>query len=94
MAKGDRLSLPAAIPASAFAISYNLSAQRTTVVAKNPPMPPVLQSAVRFPREPLPARSVKPEEVARKPKLPEGCEPAFSPVTVPSLAHIASRCAS
>jgi hypothetical protein len=94
MAKGDRLSLPAAIPASAFAISYNLSAQRTTVVAKNPPMPPVLQSALRFPRNPLPVHSVRPEEMARKPKLPEGCEPAFSPVTVPSRAHIASRCAS
>lgn len=92
--KGDRLSLPVAVPASGFALSFNLPSQQTTVIAKNPPMPPVLQSAVRFPRDPLPVRSVKPEEVARKPKLPEGCEPAFSPVTVPSLAHIASRCAS
>jgi hypothetical protein len=98
-AKSDRLSLPAVAPASAFAISFNLPAQRTTVVAKNPPMPPVVQSAVRFPRNLMPVQSVKPqsvkpEDVARKPKLPEGCESAFSPVTVPSLAHIASRCAS
>jgi hypothetical protein len=99
-AKGDRLSLPAVVPASGFAISFNLPAQRTTVIAKNPPMPPVVQSALRFPRHPLPVHSVKPqdkpEEMARKPKpkLPEGCESAFSPVTVPSLAHVASRCAS
>ena len=33
-------------------------------------------------------------DVARKPKLPEGCESPFSPVTVPSMAHVAARCAS
>ncbi|ARP99566.1 hypothetical protein [Pseudorhodoplanes sinuspersici] len=27
-----------------------------------------------------------------KDKLPVGCEPAFSPVTTPSMAHISSRC--
>ena len=93
-AKGDRLSLPVSVPASGFAYSFNLPAQRTTVVGKYPPMPPVVQSAIRFERNPTPVHSVKPEQRARKPKLPEGCESAFSPVTVPSLAHIASRCAS
>jgi hypothetical protein len=44
-----------------------------------------------------------PSEVARdsarapiqpqgKPKLLDGCEPMFSPVTVPSMAHLAGRC--
>lgn len=92
-AKGDRLSRPV-VPASGFAISFNLPEQKTTVVAKNPPMPPVVQSAIRFERNPTPVHSVKPQQRARKPQLPEGCEPAFSPVTVPSLAHVASRCAS
>lgn len=96
--KSDRLSMPAVEPASGFAISYNLPSQNTTVVAKNPALSPIVQSAVRFPRDPVPVRSVrpnaKPEEIARKPKLPEGCEPSFSPVTVPSLAHIAGRCTS
>jgi|GEM_PF-1884314 len=27
-----------------------------------------------------------------KDKLPIGCEPAFSPVTTPAMAHISSRC--
>jgi hypothetical protein len=32
-----------------------------------------------------------PEPAERAP-LMDGCEPAFSPVTVPSMAHLASRC--
>lgn len=27
-----------------------------------------------------------------KDRLPVGCEPAFSPVTTPSMAHVSSRC--
>lgn len=95
-AKGDRLLHPAILPASAYAISYNLPGENTTVVAKNPPLPPAVTS-VRFPRHPAPALSVRPQEqpeVAQKPKLPEGCETPFSPVTVPSMAHVASRCTS
>ena len=96
--KSDRVSMPAVEPASGYAISFNLPAQNTTVVAKNPPLPPIAQSSIRFPRDPVPVQSVrpnnKPEELARKPRLPEGCEPYFSPVTVPSLAHIAGRCTS
>jgi hypothetical protein len=32
-----------------------------------------------------------PDPIERAPLL-DGCEPAFSPVTVPSMAHLASRC--
>jgi hypothetical protein len=95
-AKGDRLPVSAIAPASAFAFSFNLPDQNTTVVAKNPSLPAAV-SAVRFPRDPVPIYSVKPQEqpdVAQKPKLPEGCEPPFSPVTVPSMAHVAGRCTS
>jgi hypothetical protein len=33
-----------------------------------------------------------PTEQTDKRKIMDGCEPAFSPVTMPSMAHIASRC--
>jgi hypothetical protein len=33
-----------------------------------------------------------PENTVRKEKLPIGCDPFFSPVTVPSMAHISGRC--
>jgi hypothetical protein len=54
--------------------------------------------AVRKPadmrREPIsmrePARPAKPAE---KPQtIMDGCEPSFSPVVVPSMAHLAARC--
>jgi hypothetical protein len=94
-AKGDRLPLSAVKPAGAFAFSYNLPEQGVTVVAKNPPMPPLVGS-VSFRRNPPPAIAAKPREpdVVQKQKLPEGCEPSFSPVTVPSMAHVAARCTS
>lgn len=94
-AKDDRLPISGIVPASSFALSYNLPHQGMTVVAKNPGMPAVVTS-IRFPRDPAPAMTVKQErpDVARKPKLPEGCESPFSPVTVPSMAHVAARCAS
>lgn len=33
-----------------------------------------------------------PRDSARKEKLPVGCDPSFSPVTSPSMAHITGRC--
>jgi hypothetical protein len=99
-AKSDRLSMPEIAPAGGFAVSFNLPSQNTTVVAKSPALQPVVKviTTLRIPRDPVPVQSVRennrPEQTARKPKLPEGCEPSFSPVTVPSLAHVASRCTS
>lgn len=93
--KGDRLPVHVIAPAGAFAISFNLPDRATTVVAKNPP-PPRVVTSVRFPRS-APAYSVQPMDkpaIAQKPRLPEGCEPSFSPVTVPAMAHIAGRCTS
>ena len=34
---------------------------------------------------------IDPEPTERRPIM-DGCEPAFSPVTMPSMAHLASRC--
>lgn len=49
-----------------------------SAVPKNP-----VRTIREWPREP---------EQASKPKLMDGCEPLFSPVTVPSAAHLAGRC--
>jgi hypothetical protein len=44
-------------------------------------------------REPVATRGpLVPPEPAVKQRIMDGCEPAFSPVTVPSMAHLASRC--
>jgi hypothetical protein len=57
-----------------------------TVVVRKP--------AVRAPREPIsmrePALPAKPE--GKPQKVMDGCEPVFSPVVVPSMAHLAGRC--
>lgn len=94
-AKGDRLPLTQAVPDSTFALSFNLPHHATSVVTKNAPLPARV-TLVRFPRDPAPAAKPQPD-LAQKPQLPElpeGCEPSFSPVTMPALAHIAGRCMS
>jgi hypothetical protein len=50
----------------------------------------VPRSIVRTAPSDVPREPVKPAPTARE--LPFGCEPSFSPVTVPSMAHIAGRC--
>jgi hypothetical protein len=49
----------------------------------------VPRSAIRRPSEP-PEKPVRPTPARRQ--LPPGCEPSFSPITVPAMAHIAGRC--
>lgn len=62
--------------------------QSQTVVVRKAP------AAVQ--REPVsmrePASPAKPE--AKPEKIMDGCEPSFSPVVVPSMAHLAGRCVS
>jgi hypothetical protein len=44
-------------------------------------------------KKPMPAPGQKaPVEQTDKRELMDGCESAFSPVTMPSMAHIAGRC--
>ena len=47
----------------------------------------VKKAPVETAREPRPIR-----EQTDKRRIMDGCEPAFSSVTMPTLAHIASRC--
>ena len=59
---------------------------RQTIAVRKPP--------AAAPREPISMREpVKPAEPEAKPqKIMDGCEPLFSPVVVPSMAHLAGRC--
>lgn len=34
----------------------------------------------------------RPDDFARKERLPVGCDPLFSPVTQPGMAHVSGRC--
>ena len=36
--------------------------------------------------------TVKNPEQSAKPRIMDGCDPMFSPVTMPSMAHLAGRC--
>jgi hypothetical protein len=36
--------------------------------------------------------TVKNPDKSDKPRIMDGCDPMFSPVTMPSLAHLAGRC--
>ena len=81
--KQDRVAAPSASVESQL-LSYQDVAGQMTVVIKVPAAP---AAAGRNP----PWREV-PQGSMRKQKLPDGCEPAFSPVAVPSMAHITGRC--
>ena len=81
--KQDRVSAPR-INAAGKLLSYQDVAAQTTVVIKIP-APPV-DAGRNAPWREIPQGSM------RKQKLPDGCEPAFSPVAVPSMAHITGRC--
>jgi hypothetical protein len=98
VAKEDRLPVTRVPPADHTTVVSALPSQNMTIVAKRPTAS-VMESAVRTPRNTIrtlriqPVREV-PNEKPEREKLPEGCEPAFSPVTVPALAHVGARCDS
>jgi hypothetical protein len=55
-----------------------------TIARKNP---------AQMQREPVASRGpLAPQEPAARRQIMDGCEPMFSPVTVPSMAHLAGRC--
>ena len=67
-------------------------------VVKGDRLSPTITIAVRKPaatrREPISMREpIRPTKPTDKPeKILDGCEPSFSPVVVPSMAHLAARC--
>ena len=97
--KEDRLPVRASAKEDAV-MAFDLAAQSMTIATRVRPRP-LVESAVRSLRPasvrtiPVqPVREVPNESEVRKERLPEGCEPAFSPVTNPAYAHIGVRCDS
>jgi len=43
-------------------------------------------------RAPMPMEQARERKEPAKKKLMEGCDPSFSPVAAPSLAHLTGRC--
>ena len=85
-------SFGAVQPAPAFQINRALKNDRLMVpnmtVAKRKAPVETVRDTPAASRQPVPR---EPEDAANK-KILDGCEPAFSSVTMPTLAHIASRC--
>lgn len=97
--KGDRLPVRASANESRV-ISFGVPSHSTTVVTRVPARP-IVESAVHTPPATTvrtipvkPVRDVPNENETKKERLPQGCEPAFSPVTNPAFAHIGVRCDS
>lgn len=66
----------------------NRLVQPLTIAVRKPP--------VTVSREPISMREPNPQTSpqAKPEKIMDGCEPSFSPVVVPSMAHLAGRCVS
>jgi hypothetical protein len=80
-AKQDRLTAPRP-SAEIKVVAITDQESKTTVLNK-------VEVAAKPRRSPV--REV-PGESARKEKLPVGCDPAFSPVAMPAMAHVTGRC--
>lgn len=99
--KQDRLPVGSvAGSGGSVVVTFDLPSQATTIVTKSSARP-LAESAVQTPRPtsvrtvPVrPMRDATNGEEAKPERLPEGCEPAFSPVTTPAFAHIGVRCDS
>ena len=101
--KSNILSLCGAVAAAlvvAFPLAHGIGAvshnpvptQQVNRAAKGDLMAAPRTVSRKVPVEPIknPARPVR--EQSDKRTLMDGCESSFSPVTVPSMAHIAGRC--
>ncbi len=107
-AKADREPVRQLQPSDYVVMAFNVPSANTTIVARGPTLSRVEESfarvefsSVQVPRIRVrtipvsPVRTVPNEDrqdTKDKRKLMVGCEPAFSPVTMPSLAHISARC--
>ena len=102
--KRDRLPITVAQQPDHVVMAFNVPSVGTTIVAKGPTLGRVERgfdrvefSSIQAPRirvRTIPISPVQtvPNAERNKKKLLVGCEPAFSPVTMPALAHISARC--
>jgi len=81
-AKQDRLAPPR--PSEGTRVLPTVDAQRAITTLEK------VEVAANEPGK-IPTRK-EPGSTARKEKLPVGCDPSFSPVAVPSMAHVTGRC--
>jgi hypothetical protein len=65
-------------------LAHEQSAHATPVKVRTVPVNPVRTVPVNEKQDTKDGKN--------KDKLPVGCEPAFSPVTTPAMAHVSSRC--
>ncbi len=82
--KQDRLAPPRR-EADAQTFTFTDAGAKTTIVQKAEILP------IR-PTRYSPVRELPKEENVDKEKLPVACEPSFSPVAAPNMAHITGRC--
>jgi len=95
-AKQDRLPVNAVSRDAGAVETLVVPLQGTSIVTRAPARQ-IIESAVQIPRaapQRIPVRELPNEETVKRERLPEGCEPAFSPVTTPAFAHIGVRCDS
>lgn len=95
-AKEDRLSFDRMDDRASVVLTFDLPAEAMSIVTRES-ITPTLESAVRTPRPSVrnaPVVRELPDDQVKKDQLPVGCEPAFSPVTMPAFAHIGVRCDS
>lgn len=101
-AKADRLPLAPAAARDDVLMAFHVPSQGMTVVARGQiksQIRPQVEGAMQAPRKDedriAPALPKAAKQVAKQQaRLPEGCEPSFSPVTVPALANVPGRCLS
>jgi hypothetical protein len=64
-----------------------------TLVAKDVVLPEItIRDSGRSTVNPVPIEVPAPARAPERAKLPPGCDPAFSPLTLPSLSRLPSRC--
>jgi len=78
-------SIAASSKEPAVAVHVDRSAKGDRLV--NPRTIAVKKAPIETARE-----TIKAPEPGEKPRIMDGCDPMFSPVTVPSMAHLAGRC--
>ena len=82
--KGPTMTKPERHRVEQGIVRAGQSAQASRVKARTIPVNPVRTVPVDEKQDT--------KEIKDKERLPVGCEPAFSPVTNPAMAHISSRC--
>jgi hypothetical protein len=96
-AKADRL-LPPRAGGDRTLVTVSVPAAQTSVVMKQARKTDDAALLLRV--QPIrvvpivPSKSTPKRDAGHKDELPVGCEPSFSPVTMPSMAHVSGRCLS